>query len=184
MDQDAGNIKLFLERNDVRAFGELMNKYKDQVFNYCFAYFGNSDDADDNTQEIFITVYEKLGSFKFESLFSSWLYRIMINHCHNTYRSKVYRMRQKMNNVEYTDIRNGNLSPESATINKELETIIYNAINLLKGKQKTVLILRDIDGKSYEEISEITELNIGTVKSALARARKKVAFTLKSQHIR
>jgi len=183
MDQDTGNIKLFLETGDVRAFGKLMSKYKDQVYNYCFVYFGNSDDADDNSQEIFIKVYKKLASFKYESLFSSWLYRIMVNHCHNTYRSKVYKMRRKMSNVDNTEIRNGSLNPESITINKELETIIYSAINVLKGKQKTVLILRDIDGKSYEEISQIMNLNMGTVKSALARARKKVATKLKSKHV-
>ena len=86
--------------------------------------------------------------------------------------------------MENRDIRNGNLNPESVTINKELETIILKTIDLLKGKQKTILILRDIDGKSYEEIAEITDLKIGTVKSALARARKKVATKLKNQHIR
>jgi RNA polymerase sigma-70 factor (ECF subfamily) len=184
IDPDVGDIKQFLEQHDTRAFGRLMGKYKDRVYNYCYAYFGNSHDADDNTQEIFIRVYEKLGSFQFKSQFSSWLYRIMINHCNNTYKSKAYKIRRQMNHIEDREVRNGRKDPESAVISKELEGIIYRAIDLLKGKQKTILILRDIDGRSYEEIAEITGLNMGTVKSNLARARGKVATALKNQHIR
>jgi len=184
MDPDIADIKQILDNQNTRAFSRLMHKYKNRVYNYCYAYFGNSDDADDNTQEIFIRVYKNLGSFKFGSQFSSWLYRIMINHCHNTYKSKAYRMRRQMDHIEGREVRNGRKDPESATISKEMEKIIYESINLLKGKQKTILILRDIDVRSYEEITEITGLNMGTVKSTLARARGKVATALKNQHIR
>ncbi len=185
MDRDAEHIKQFLANGDKKAFGNLMTKYKDQVFNFCYAWLGNYEDADDCTQEIFIKAFENLGSFRFDSKFSTWLYRLMVNHCKNTVKTKYYRQKQLTNGADAlqhhrtTDI----LSPEKITLNKEMEELVYSAINLLKGIQKTVLILRDIDGKNYDEIAEITHLKSGTVKSTLARARYKVAEILKKQNL-
>lgn len=182
-DIDQANIKLFVETNDTDAFERLLVKYQDQVYNYCYRYLGNEADASDCTQEIFIRLFENLKSFRFESKFSTWLFRVTLNTCKNMAGSKSYRMEQQAvrnviaeqaPNSKY-QIPNNNSNPEILIQAKELNQLLQNAIDKLKGKQKTVLILRDLDGHSYEEIVSITGLNIGTVRSTLNRARLKIA---------
>lgn len=181
MDRDTGYIQRFLADGDKRAFGKLMTLYKDKVYNFCCAYIGNDMDADDCTQEIFIKTYEHLDKFRFDSKFSTWLYRITVNQCNNYVVSKHYKQQKQNTGEMFSEPLSGN-TPEQAFINKESETLIYNAIDALKGKQKTVLILRDLEGLGYEEIAAITRLKSGTVKSTLARARFKVAAILKKQN--
>ncbi len=182
-DIDQVDIKLFLETNDSGAFERLLLKYQDRVYNFCLRYLGNEADASDCTQDIFIRIYQNLNSFRFESKFSTWLYRITLNTCKNMKSSKAYRMEQTAvrNGIgdeilnPNLEILNNNSNPNTLIQNKELNEILQNAINTLKGKQKTVLILRDLDGHSYEEIVSITGLKLGTVRSTLNRARLKVA---------
>ncbi|MCK4677522.1 MAG: sigma-70 family RNA polymerase sigma factor [Bacteroidales bacterium] len=188
MDIDANNIKSFQATGNQQAFGELMRKYKDRVFNFCLCYLEKYDDADDCTQEIFIKLYENLHTFRFEAKFSTWLYRIMINSCKNMKRSKHYSMRGRIQETDISgasleEINNCSHSPEKVLINEELGRAIREAIQTLKGSQKMVLIMSDIDGRAYEEIAKITNFKIGTVKSKLARARLKVAEILKSKNI-
>ena len=182
-DIDQADIKLFVETNDTYAFERLLVKYQDQVYNYCYRYLGNEADASDCTQEIFIRLFENLKSFRFESKFSTWFFRVTLNTCKNMAGSKSYRMEQQAvrngiaeqaPNSKY-QIPNNNSNPEILIQEKELNQLLQNAIDKLKGKQKTVLILRDLDGHSYEEIASITGLNIGTVRSTLNRARLKIA---------
>lgn len=112
----------------------------------------------------------------------------MINSCKNMKRSKHFSMRARIIETDISgtsieEINNSSLSPEKVLINEELGRAVREAIHTLKGPQKMVLIMRDIDGRTYDEIAEITHLKIGTVKSKLARARLKVAEILKSKNI-
>ena len=180
-DIDSIEIKRFLESGDTSAFERLLLKYQDKVFNFCYRFLGNEADASDCTQEIFIRVYQNLHSFRFESKFSTWLYRITLNTCKNMKSSKTYRVQEEAarfeNNFPTSNFQlptsNGN--PEEIMQTTELNSLLQLAIDTLKGKQKTVLILRDLDGQSYEEIASITGLKLGTVRSTLNRARLKVA---------
>ena len=180
-DIDQGDIKLFLESNDSSAFERLLLKYQDKVYNFCCRYLGNEADASDCTQEIFIRVYQNLSGFRFEAKFSTWLYRITLNTCKNMKSSKQYRIQQRSIPIdpELTNNRqpttNNGFNPEFQIQNKELNRLLQHAIDTLKGKQKTILILRDIEGHSYEEIADITGLKPGTVRSTLNRARLKIA---------
>ncbi len=180
-------IKSIQAPGDKRAFGLLIDHYQDMVYNCCFRFFGNRDDAFDCAQEIFISVYKNIGSFKFKSKFSTWLYTITINTCKNTANTKLYKSGKMLDSIEQNEtidhtskqlIGNGR-DPEKVFLGKELSGVIEHAITQLEGNQKTVLILRDIEGRSYEEIAEISGLKTGTVKSTLARARLKVANVLK-----
>ncbi len=197
--QDNGNkddelIKSFQQTQNREAFSKLISKHKNTVFNFCFRYLGNYDDADDCTQEIFIKLFHNLHSFKFQSKFSTWLYRIIINTCKDLQGSKYKRQLSNVIRLSTYSIQNESRAevdivdhsqnPENILKNKELGDLINKAINKLKGKQKTVLLLRDIEGRSYEEIAEIAELNLGTVKSNLARARIKLAGILKNQIVK
>ena len=193
-EEDFDLIKAFLENADNRtAFNRLVLKYKDMVFNLCFRLLGDYDEANDCAQEIFIKVFNNLKSFKFESSFTTWLYRISVNTCKNNLSSLTSRMKKKMmsldnpgNDLESSNISNYKIdvrdnlnNPAELYDKKEREIIIQNAVDSLKGKEKMLVILRDIEGKSYEEIAAITELNMGTVKSKLARARQELRDKLR-----
>jgi len=181
IDIDKSDIRRFIEENDTAAFERLLVKYQDQVYNFCLRYLGNEADASDCTQDIFIRVYQNINSFRFESKFSTWLYRITLNTCTNMKKSKSYRVQQEAtrfeNNVPTSNFQlpSSNGNPEEIMQTTELNRFFQMAIDKLKGKQKTVLILRDLDGHSYEEIATITGLKLGTVRSTLNRARLKIA---------
>jgi RNA polymerase sigma-70 factor (ECF subfamily) len=193
-EEDFDLIKAFLKNADNRtAFNRLVLKYKDMVFNLCFRLLGDYDEANDCAQEIFIKVFNNLKKFKFESSFTTWLYRISVNTCKNNLSSFTSRMKKKMmslDNPGYAqessnisnykiDVRDNLNNPAELYDKKEREMIIQNAVNSLKGKEKLLVVLRDIEDKSYEEIVEITGLNIGTVKSGLSRARQELRDKLR-----
>jgi RNA polymerase sigma-70 factor, ECF subfamily len=193
-DEDFDLIKSFLKNADGRtSFNRLVIKYKDMVFNLCFRFIGDYDEANDCAQEIFIKVFNNLKSFKFEAGFNTWLYRISVNTCKNYSASLPMRMKKKTLSLDnsgaesdssdgiYSKIQapDNSYSPEKIYERKEREIVIRKAIDSLKGKEKMLVVLRDIEGKSYEEMVEITGLNIGTVKSKLARARQTLRDKLK-----
>lgn len=185
---DEDLIRSFLN-NDQQSFNHLVRKYQDLVFNLCYRFFGDYDDANDCAQEIFVKIYKSLKGFKFQSSFSTWLYRISMNTCKSKRASLEYRLRKHSIslNMPRTDnpnsspieIRDDTYAPDKILFKKETESIIQKAIASLPAKQKVLVVLRDIDGLSYEEISQITELKLGTVKSKLARARNLLIKKLK-----
>jgi len=180
--------------NDREAFNRLVLKYKDKVFNLCFRLTGDYDEANDCAQDVFIKVYGNIHNFKFQSAFSTWLYRITVNTCKNHLSSLNYRVRKSMAslnssrdssnaadniNQAVTEIPDNSANPEKIYVKKESDEIIQNAINSMPQKEKILILLRDIEGKSYEEIVEITGFKIGTVKSKLARARHELRDMLR-----
>ena len=187
-DEDTVSIKSFLA-GDKKTFDKLVLKYQDRVFNLCYRFLGDYEEANDSAQETFIKVYNSLKNFRFESAFSTWLYRIAVNTCKNKLSSLKFRLNQRMVRLDrektsdedcrLTEIRDESLSPEAELENKERETIIQKAIDSLPKDYKSVVVLRDIEGLSYEETAEITGYNIGTVKSKLSRARVRLREKLK-----
>jgi RNA polymerase sigma-70 factor, ECF subfamily len=170
----------FLHGNP-EAFNQLLLQYKDQVFNLCLRILENRSDAEDCAQETFVKAYFGLKGFKFKSGFKTWLYRIAVNTCKNKMASSEYRSRQnvieldkpiqRIDDIIYPEIEDKTNSPESVAIEKETAQAIMNAINSLPAREKILVVLCDIEGNSYSEISAITGLKLGTVKSKLARAR-------------
>jgi RNA polymerase sigma-70 factor (ECF subfamily) len=187
--EDAALIRAFQAGNR-SAFDQLVFKHKDKLFNLCFWVLGDYHDANDSAQETFIKVFRSLKGFRFESAFSTWLYRIAINTCKNKLKSLEYRKRKKMVRLENSgpsgetnpslEIRDEAQSPLSRLESKEKLMLISGAMNSLPSGQKTVMTLRDIEGLSYEEIAQITGFNLGTVKSRLARARLDLRKKLRS----
>lgn len=193
-EEDFSLIKAFLDNADNRtSFNRLVLKYKDMVFNLCFRLLGDYDEANDCAQEIFIKVFNNLKSFKFESRFTTWLYRISVNTCKNNSSSLTSRMKKNMmsldnpgNAYESSDSSDYRINARDDTSNpaglyekKEREMLIQKAVDSLKGKDRILVVLRDIEGRSYEEIAAITDLNMGTVKSKLSRARQELRDKLK-----
>jgi RNA polymerase sigma-70 factor (ECF subfamily) len=176
---------------DRAAFDRLIMLHKHKVFNLCYRLLGDYDDADDCAQEVFIKVSRSLKNYRFESRFSTWLYRVTVNTCKNKFRSLDYRLRSKKVRIDtvipmedkenVVDIENGAGSPATELLRKEIDRLIQKAIDALPPKQKLVVVLRDIEGKSYEEIVGITGFKPGTVKSKLSRARQQLREALQGQ---
>jgi RNA polymerase sigma-70 factor (ECF subfamily) len=180
-DPDVDMVHAFLS-GDRRAFDTLAIKYKDKIFSLCYRFLGDEQDAGDAAQDIFFKVYKSLKKFRFESKFQTWLYRIAVNTCRNKISSRAFRNRKKTETLDSSSDGNPHgrpvqiadtvESPSAILEKKERMARIQEAINTLPGPQKTVIILRDIEGFSYDEIAAATGFNLGTVKSKISRARQ------------
>lgn len=167
LNDDFTLIKNFVD-GDESAFRILVNRHKDKVRNLIYLQLGNTDYVDDISQEVFISVYKKLHHFRFESQFTTWLYRITVNKCYDHIR------KTKVKNFFHTisEDEEDKISFNEDPDNFDLKELIQAAISKLPEKLKTPLILRDYDGLSYQEISDILDAEIGTVKSRIFRARE------------
>ncbi len=180
-----------IQAGDIAAFDKLVLKHKDKLFNLIYWFLGDYQEANDCAQETFIKVFKSLKKFRFESAFSTWLYRIAINTCKNRLKSSVYRWKKKTVPLENPkgsngdnfslEIQNGSTSPAIELEKKERFMLIQKAINSLPEEQKRVVVMRDIQGQSYDEIADIAGLNRGTVKSRLARGRLELRNKLKGK---
>ncbi len=177
---DAVLIRAF-QAGDQTAFDGLVLRHKDGLFNLIYWLLGDYEEANDCAQDVFIKVYKGLKRFRFESAFATWLYRIAVNTCKNRFKSAAYRWQKKrvpLENPEGSEdgnprlaVRNGAPSPLHELERKERARMVHDAIRALPEEQGTMIVLRDIQGQSYQEIAAITGLNLGTVKSRLARGR-------------
>jgi RNA polymerase sigma-70 factor (ECF subfamily) len=177
---DYALIKAF-QNGENAAFDALVLRYKDRVFNLCLRFLGDYNEAEDIAQDVFVKAYNSLIKFRFESSFFTWLYRISVNSCKNRIKSLEFRFRKSdaridisddaLQSLERENIADRPLNPASELENKETMKILQKAINSLPSDQKAVVILRDIQGLSYEEITDITGFKLGTLKSRLSRAR-------------
>jgi len=177
---DSALTKAF-QAGESGVFDKLVLRHKDKVFNLCYRFLGDHQEANDSAQEIFIKVYQSLKKFRFKSSFSTWLYRITLNTCKNRIKSMEYRFKKRMKRLDIQEMpTHGNpsnewvdesQSPMAALEKKERSRIIQEAINSLPETKRTMILLRDIEGLTYDEIAEVAGLNLGTVKSKLARAR-------------
>ena len=166
------------QSGDPRAFEALVTAYEKKIYNLALRYLGDRDDAEDASQEIFLRVFRFLSGFHEESSFSTWLYRIAVNVCKDTLKAKAQRMEQPLeqDGGEEEDtviqIPDSRYEPEAVYSEKEKKEIMCDAIRALPDQQREILILRDMRGLTYDEIADALGLEIGTVKSRIARARE------------
>jgi RNA polymerase sigma-70 factor (ECF subfamily) len=169
-----------LRDRDERAFRELIDEHRDRVFNITYRMLGNRAEAEDVAQEVFITVFKTIDSFREESKFSTWLYRVTVNHCKNRIKYLARRHDRDKDELDETSQQtNGAVTgapvraaqPDKALASAQMEKLLQEAIAALDPEQRQVVILRDVEDLSIEEICEITDLPDGTVKSRLHRAR-------------
>jgi RNA polymerase sigma-70 factor (ECF subfamily) len=179
-----------LKERDPDTFKELVLKHEKPIFNLLFRLTGTREEAEDLAQEVFITVFRKIGLFREEASIGTWIYQIALNSFRN--RHKVLkRTRKRELHVEQIDAEQGSSQDSSIGSSRpdqllegfEMERLIQHAILDLDEDHRTIIVLRDIQNMSYQEICSITGLAEGTVKSRLHRAR----MTLKeriSSHMR
>lgn len=173
LDDDFSLIKRFIE-GDESTFNTLVQRHKEKVRNIIYLTLSRQDAVDDIAQEVFLTVYKNLKRFRFESQFTTWLYRITVNKCRD------YLRKMKIRNI-FTPIKDSEyeLGYTTRPEDKDTAEIVREAISKLPEKLRVPLLLKDIEGLSYQEISEAVDCEIGTVKSRIFRAREGLRNILK-----
>ncbi|MBI2897793.1 MAG: sigma-70 family RNA polymerase sigma factor [Deltaproteobacteria bacterium] len=171
-----------LKSRDETAFNEIVGLYQSRVYNLVYRMLGSREEAQDVAQEVFITVFKAIHLFRGESKFSTWLYRIATNHCKNRLkylgRRAVYPKTPLDDLSERDQLESASMST-SGTVDRpdrllegvEVERLLQEAMVELDEDHRLLIVLRDIQNLSYQEIAEITQLAEGTVKSRLHRAR-------------
>lgn len=168
-----------IQQGQQAVFRDLMQRWQHRIFTFCIRNLGESPIAEEATQEIFIKVYRNIQSFRNEAKFSTWIYRIAHNHCININARHHRRQRHQhtsLDDVEHTLVTS---EPTNDLEHQDLQASIQDALDRLPDDYRHLLILRDIQDCSYEEIAEITQLNLGTIKSRIHRARKAIQPYLK-----
>lgn len=167
------------------AFAGLYRLYKDRVYNVAYRITGNSADALDAAQETFGILFRKLQGFRFDSKFSSWVYRIAVNASIDLKRRSSARRLAPIEELGQTQARttagaaqSSVSEPESAFATRELEDEVQRAMNALSPKLRAIIVLRHVEDLAYEEIAEVLGCSLGTVKSRLARAHEALGKTL------
>ena len=179
-----------VQHGDIDAFELLVAAYEKNVFNVALQMVGNREDAQDMAQEAFLKAYNSLDSFRGDSKFSSWLYRIVSNVCLDFKRRQSRRPSSSLTVEDdegetlELDIADESQSPEALLERKLTREAVRRGLQKLPDEQRQILLLREIQGMSYEEIGEAMGLEEGTVKSRIFRARKKLcAFLLQDGNI-
>ena len=173
------------QEGDVYAFEQIVQRYKDPLTNFVYHFLGNRIDAEDVVQETFLRVYRNKHLYRRIAKFSTWIYTIASNlaktELRRRRRRKVFSVSQMGYDQKDYDLPDGNLNPEQVVDGGMKGDIIREEIEALPVKFREVVVLRDIDEFSYEEISEILKIPIGTVKSRVNRGRLRLQKRL--QHL-
>ena len=166
------------QQGDPQAFEEILKLYEKKVYNLTYRMMGNHEDANDLAQEAFIRVYQSIDQFRGDARFSTWLYRIATNVCLDELRKRSRRQAESLDEPVRTqdgsvmrEIPDWSDNPEEALNRREIQSMVQTGIQSLPEEQKTALILRDLQGHTYEEIAEMLDISLGTVKSRINRGR-------------
>jgi RNA polymerase sigma-70 factor (ECF subfamily) len=187
-----------LQANDDAAYDELVRTYSGSIFHVAYRMLGDSAEASDAVQEIFLKVFRNISGFKGEAALKTWIFKIAFSEILN--RLRWWKRRHRFATMSLDDQPNGNgtslshivaspgPTPEQVLQSKEQEASIQQALAKLSSDHRSIIVLRDIEGFSYNEIADVLGVSIGTVKSRLARARgdlkKSLIRYLSVQHVR
>lgn len=166
------------QQGDVEAFEQLIEKYEKKVYTIAYRMMGNHEDASDLAQEALIKVYRSIKNFRGEAAFSTWLYHVVSNVCKDYLRKKRLQTTSIDESVQYgtesieKQFEADTPQPQDVVEQKELQESMQKVISDLPEDYRLVLVLREFMNLSYEEIAYQLNINMGTVKSRLSRARK------------
>ncbi len=177
-------IEEFQKNNTIEAYEILVKRFKDPLMNYVYRFVGNKDVSSDIVQDTMIKFYLNKDSYKSFAKFSTWIYTIAGNLARNELkrrkRRKIFSLNNNNDDEQNIQIEDKSfLSPDRATDSAISAEIIQKALQKVKPVYREVVVLRDVQGLSYEEIAEVTGLSIGTVKSRINRGRKQLQKLLK-----
>lgn len=164
------------QKGDLDAFRQLYERFIQKILNYLYRMTGSKDEADDLAQDTFVLAYRKIGDLKNPERFQSWIFRIAQNNVYQLYRGKKVQVEsidqeESQELSDFQKLATPLKSPEDAVLTEELEQLITDVIQELPEKYRTVFILSAIEKLSYQEISNIVERSLASVKSDIHRAR-------------
>lgn len=167
---------------DTFAFGELVGKYQDKIYNLCRSMLGNVHDAEDAAQDVFLKAYQALPRFQPDAALYTWLYRIATNTCLDYKKKPIFESL-------FADSGEGERlvhdraseapSPEKLYQSKQLDRALQTSLGKLSPKLRAIIVLKEVEELSYEEIADTLEISMGTVKSRFARAREELQKSMK-----
>ncbi|MBY0223673.1 sigma-70 family RNA polymerase sigma factor [Sporosarcina aquimarina] len=177
MEEDLQWVREVLAGNK-QAYAHIINKYKNPLYATILRMTRNPQDAQDFVQDAFLKVYHQLGKYKETGSFSSWLYRVAINHCMDEFRKKRYRSTQvELGEEQVIDSNH----PEVVFLKKEKHRQLERLLATLPEDERLIMLLRYANELSYDEISELTDVPLSTVRNKLHRAKKKMRDTVKRE---
>lgn len=165
-------------KGDQRAFAELVELYKDKIYHLAYRMLNNRHEAEDVVQETFLRVYRNLDRYDDKQKFSTWIYRIGTNLCIDRLRKRrpVYSLDAEVNDQEgidgYSMIPSTNVTPETELLLSETQRLIYEAIDSLPVKYRSVMILRYLQDLSLQEIGDVLDMPVTTIKTRVHRGRE------------
>ena len=186
-DEEVQLIRACQEGN-LEAFDQLVLQYQDKIFGLALHMLKNHDDAQDIAQEVFISCYRNIGAFRFESRFSTWLYRVTVNRVKNRWK---YLQRRKSeshlsldeplspDDSRKPEIPDTRANPRQVAEGREIMEHLETQLQTLAPEYREVIVLRFIQDMQYEEIAEVLDISLGTVKSRINRARAQIREKLK-----
>ncbi len=171
---------------DRSAYAEIVRRYQHRIFTLCVRWIGDERTAEDLSQDVFIALYRSLDDFRGDAQLSTWIYRVAINHCKNR---RMYQKRRATDRHEplegsrgddepARELPHGGPSTDAGAYTTEAERTVRAALDQLDEDARSIIVMRDIDDLSYEEIADVLDLPRGTVKSRLNRARAELARVL------
>ncbi len=164
---------------DLSIFEIIVKKYQDRIYNLCRYLLEHQQDAEDAAQEVFIKAFQKLKDFRPESSLYTWLYRIGVNTCLDHKRK--LRTEPLKNESQAEDLPSTEPSQEVRYRSKEIGLAIQLALDQLSKPSRAVIVLKEIEGLSYEEIAEVLNTSVGTIKSRLSRTREELRRILRGK---
>jgi RNA polymerase sigma-70 factor (ECF subfamily) len=168
-----------LQANDEQAYEQLIERFQTPVYNLAYRLLNDQSDASDVLQEVFIKIFRNVATFRGESSLRTWVYRIAVNESHNR-RRWLFRHRRGETGLEETwddcetrekPLKDNGETPYDFTMNREAQLLLEEGLAAVNPVYRAVLVLREIEEMSYEEIAAILEVSIGTVKSRIVRGR-------------
>ena len=184
-------ISLTVNKGDNNAYSVLVKKYQRRMYMVALGVVRNENDAIEMVQETFLKAYKALGGFKYNAGFYSWLYRILMNLCIDHIRKNNKAELREFDEKFAQDSKNSLAEalgcfkddPFERASRAELSKMLNEALNTLTVKHRTIIVLREVEGMSYQEIAEILEIGIGTVMSRLFHARKTLQEILVKRNV-
>ena len=173
-------------KGDANAFETLMSAYEKKIYALCLRMMGNPHDGEDAAQEAMLRIWRTIGQYRFESAFSTWVYRVTASCCMDEIRKRQRHEQpslEEMGEASGFDPADGGETPQEQTERKETRSAIRQAIAVVPEGMREVFLLRDVHGLSVEETAQALQIAQGTVKSRLARAREKIAAELKQRGV-
>jgi RNA polymerase sigma-70 factor (ECF subfamily) len=167
-----------VQRGDIDSFEVLVRRHEKAIFNLAYRLLGNYDEAAEVSQDVFLSAFKSIHQFRGEANFSTWLYRIGLNHA-STRRKSLNSAQRRQLPLDGTEvIPNSTVDPAKNFEDKEIQQRVQQALNSLDAEDARIILLRDLQDIPYDEVAEILDLPVGTVKSRLHRARQALKTSL------